>query len=82
MGTPQEVSDMYRLKWLHEEIDLYDRKLAHLEKYSQEGSEAERGRMEKKRSALEKTARKLAAEHTEFDPKALPRSFRTEETTA
>ena len=33
MQKPAKVQDKYYLKSLHEEIDLYDRKLAHLAKY-------------------------------------------------
>jgi hypothetical protein len=81
MSTAQVVSSKYQLKWLHDEIDLYDRKLAHFDKYGAETPTATRSKLETKRSTLEKTARKLAAEGVEFDPKDLPRSFR-ETTTA
>ena len=69
------VASKYQLKWLHEEIDLYDRKIAHLDRYSAAASAAVRAKMVSKRSTLEKEARKLAAEGVEFDAKTLPRSF-------
>jgi hypothetical protein len=81
MSTSQSVSDTYQLKWLHQEIDLYDRKLAHLDKYNPDAS-LERKKMVTKRGALEKTARQMAADGASFDPKDLPRSFRAAETTA
>jgi len=70
--------DKYFLKSLHQEIDLYDRKLAHLEKYVEFASTADRQEAENKllakRALLATTARQLAAEGVEFDP--CPRSFR------
>ncbi|MFC6647324.1 hypothetical protein ACFQBQ_17455 [Granulicella cerasi] len=82
MSTPQAVSAAFQLKWLHEEIDLYDRKLAHFDKYSAAGSAAERKKMVTKRSTLEKTARQMVSDGVEFQAKDLPRSFRAEDPTA
>ncbi|WP_263417873.1 hypothetical protein [Terriglobus albidus] len=80
MQKPAKVQDKYYLKSLHEEIDLFDRKLAHLAKYEAFASEAERetaiGKMETKRATLARTAHKLVEEGVEFQPSDLPRSFR------
>jgi hypothetical protein len=69
-----------RLKMLHEEIDLFDRKLAHLMKYDVFPSEAERNaaarKLALKREALVVKAKALTDEGTEFKPNDLPRSFR------
>jgi hypothetical protein len=72
--------DKYFLRSLHQEIDLYDRKLAYLEKHVQFASAADRKEAEKrllaKRAPLAATARQLAADGVEFDPLEWPRSFR------
>lgn len=82
MQKPAKVQDKYYLKSLHEEIDLYDRKLAHLAKYEPFSTEAERetalGKMTTKRATLAKTAMKLMEDGIEFQPSDLPRSFRPE----
>ena len=69
-----------RLKMLHEEIDLFDRKLAHLMKYDVFPSEVERNaaarKLALKREALVLKAKALTDEGTEFKPNDLPRSFR------
>jgi len=69
-----------RLKMLHEEIDLFDRKLAHLMKYDVFPSEVERNaaarKLALKREALVQKAKALTDEGTEFKPNDLPRSFR------
>jgi hypothetical protein len=75
--------DKYFLRSLHQEIDLYDRKLAYLANYvmfstPQEREEAEK-RMLAKRAPLAETAKRLAAEGIEFNPAELPRSFRVAE---
>jgi hypothetical protein len=75
-----KVQDKYFLKSLHEEIDLYDRKIAHLAKYERFASEVERetaiGKMTTKRATLVRTARKLMEDGIEFQSSDLPRSFR------
>jgi hypothetical protein len=75
-----KVHDKYFLRTLHEEIDLYDRKLAHLAKYELFSSDLEReealGKMTVKRDTLARAARKLMDEGIEFRPSDLPRSFR------
>jgi hypothetical protein len=69
-----------RLKMLHEEIDLFDRKLAHLMKYDVFPSDVERNaaarKLQLKREALVVKAKALTDEGTEFKPNDLPRSFR------
>jgi hypothetical protein len=74
------VADKYHLKTIHEEIDLFDRKLAHLEKYEKFDSDEERDQATRKltlkRETLVQTALRLAAEGVEFKPNDLPRSLR------
>jgi hypothetical protein len=78
MKKPAPRRDRYFLRDLHQEIDLYDRKLAYLERFG--GSPADRESAEKvlvtKRNSLEKVALELAASGVEYDEKDLPRSFR------
>jgi len=73
--------DKYFLRSLHQEIDLYDRKLADLEKYVQFDSIADRkqaeGKLIAKRSSLAETARQLVDDGVDFNPADLPRSFRS-----
>jgi len=75
--------DKYFLRSLHQEIDLYDRKLAYLEKYVEFASADERKEAEKKlitkRAPLAEAARQLVSDGVEFNPNDLPRSFRAEE---
>jgi len=72
--------DKYFLRELHQEIDLYDRKLAYLDKFvefaSAKDREEAKGRMLAKRAPLEKTALELVASGVEYEEKELPRSFR------
>ena len=72
--------DKYFLRDLHQEIDLFDRKLAYLDKCAEFSSAADREQAEKKllagRAPLEKTALELAASGVEYEEKDLPRSFR------
>ncbi len=79
MATP--AHDKYYLRTLHQEIDLFDRKLAHMLKYDNFATEAERttsaGKMKAKRELLVLTARTLINEGIEFKPSELPRSLRT-----
>jgi hypothetical protein len=74
-------NDKYFLRDLHQEIDLFDRKLAYLNNYEEFASPGDRDEAEKKllakRAPLEKTARELAASGVEFADTDLPRSFRT-----
>lgn len=70
----------YYLRSIHEEIGLFDRKLAHLEKYETFGSDEEREqavrKMATKRKALVTIAERLVAEGVEFDASELPKSLR------
>jgi hypothetical protein len=63
------------------EIDLYDRKLAYLDKFVEFASsgdhEEAKQRLAAKRAPLEKAALELAASGVEYEEKDLPRSFRT-----
>lgn len=77
------VRDRYHLKSLHEEIDLFDRKIAHLLKFekfdSDEDRETAARKLTVKRETLVKTARRLAAEGVEFKPNEVPKSLRSKE---
>jgi hypothetical protein len=74
--------DKYFLKSLHQEIDLYDRKLADLKNFGVFATEADRqdaeSKMLTKRASLERTARELSASGVEFSEEDLPRSFRAQ----
>lgn len=75
--------DKYFLRSLYQEIDLYDRKLAYLEKYVQFASvadrEGEENKLRTKRASLADTAKQLVADGVEFNQADLPRSFRASE---
>jgi hypothetical protein len=79
-AKPALRHDKYFLRDLHQEIDLYDRKLAYLDKYAEFASPDDREEAEKgllaKRAPLEKTALELAASGVEYEERDLPRSFR------
>ena len=79
MATP--THDKYYLRTLHQEIDLFDRKLAHMLKYDTFATEAERAtsttKMKAKRDLLVLTAKDLVSQGIEFKPSELPRSLRT-----
>jgi hypothetical protein len=70
----------YALKTLHEEIDLFDRKLAHLLKYDVFPTEAARDaaarKLTLKRELLVNKAKVMTDDGIEFKPNDLPRSFR------
>jgi hypothetical protein len=74
--------DKYQLKILHEEIDLFDRKLAHLLRYEEFACDADRDaaakRLASKRELLARAARQMAHDGIEFNASQLPRSFRAE----
>ena len=76
------IPDKYHLKTIHEEIGLFDRKLAHLMKFEKFDTDAARDeaarKMRVKRETLVKTATRLAEEGIEFKPGDLPRSMRPE----
>jgi hypothetical protein len=77
---PAPPRDKYFLRDLHQEIDLFDRKLAYMNLYVEFASQADReqahDKLLAKRASLEKAARELAASGVAFDDKDLPRSFR------
>lgn len=79
---PVQRQGKYFLRSLHQEIDLYDRKLAYLANYEVFATDEDRAVAEKKlmtkRAALVLAARKLAADGVEFNPVELPRSFRAQ----
>jgi hypothetical protein len=70
----------YYLRSIHEEIALFDRKLAHLAKYEIFTSDEQRDlavrKMETKRKALVTIAQRLVSEGVEFSASELPRSLR------
>jgi hypothetical protein len=76
------VENKYYLKTVHEEIGLFDRKLAHLLKYDVFESDAARDaaarKLTRKRETLVETAKRMAAEGIEFKPSDLPSSIRPE----
>jgi hypothetical protein len=82
MTNTSSVEGKYFLKTVHAEIDLYDRRLAHLEKYDTFETEAAKAaatrKLTLKRDALVLTAKRLAGEGVEFKDSELPRSFRPE----
>jgi len=72
--------DKYFLKSLLQEIDLYDRKLAHLESYVKYAAIADRegaeDKLVAKRASLAQTAMRLVSDGVEFNLSDLPRSLR------
>jgi hypothetical protein len=74
------LQDKYQLKSLHEEIDLFDRKLAHLLRYEEFACDADRDaatrRMMAKRELLARTARQMVHDGVAYNASELPRSFR------
>jgi len=77
------IPDKYHLKSIHEEIGLFDRKLAHLLKFEKFDTEVEREqaarKMRLKRETLVQTALRLVAEGVEFKRGDLPRSMRPDD---
>lgn len=73
----------YALRDLHEEIDLFDRKIAYCENFEQfESVQARAAALQKlvtKRESLVKAALAMAGRGIECDPKYLPRSFKAAE---
>ena len=82
MSNSPSNESKYHLKSVHAEIDLFDRRLAHLNKYDVFETEAARIAAERKlnlkRDPLVVTAKRLAAEGVDFKESELPRSFRPE----
>ena len=85
MATPV-VDNKYTLRSLHQEIDLFDRKLAHMAQYDLSPAGPVRERAERKlslrREQLATTARRMAADGVSFDVSELPRSFRDKDAPA
>jgi len=83
---PVIPSGKYQLRSLHEEIDLFDRKLAHLKNHETFASEEARSeaidKMTAKRNLLVRKAQQMIEEGVEFKPSEVPRSLRTEEISA
>lgn len=77
------IADKYHLKSIHEEIGLFDRKLAHLLKFEKFDTDVEREeaarKLSLKRNTLVKTATRLASEGVEFKRGDLPRSMRPDD---
>ncbi|MEG9436714.1 hypothetical protein JAO29_11135 [Edaphobacter sp. HDX4] len=80
---PVIPSGKYQLRSLHEEIDLFDRKLAHLQKYEAFATEEERStsveKMTAKRNLLIRKAQQMIDEGIEFSESERPRSLRPHE---
>ena len=80
MKKPAPPRDKYFLRDLHQEIALYDRKIAYLDKYvvfaSPEDREEAANNLIAKRAPLEKAARELASSGVEYREEELPQSFR------
>ncbi|HEY0264909.1 MAG TPA: hypothetical protein VGC07_10345 [Granulicella sp.] len=74
------VENKYYLRSLHEEIDLYDRRLAHVTLHevftSEDAKILATNKLNHKRELLAKIARRLVSEGIEFKESELPRSFR------
>jgi hypothetical protein len=83
MKKPASPRNKYFLRDLHQEIALYDRKIAYLDKYGEFASPEDReeaaNKLLAKRAPLERTARELAASGVEYRDEELPRSFRSDE---
>ena len=77
---PARSDNKYELKDLHQEIDLFDRKIAHCQNFEKFVTEEERAialkKLVTKHGALVKTALAMAGRGVECDPKYLPRSFK------
>jgi hypothetical protein len=82
MSNSPTIESKYHLKSIHAEIDLFDRRLAHLNKYDVFETEAARAaaarKLTLKRDPLVATAKRLVAEGVEYKESELPRSFRPE----
>lgn len=81
MATPVPDSK-YALKDLHQEIDLFDRKIAYCQNNEEFGSTEARAaavkKLTTKRESLVKAATGMADRGVECDPRYLPRSFKAE----
>jgi hypothetical protein len=77
---PARPASKYELNDLHQEIDLFDRKIAYCEKHEAFDSDQARAaalqKLVTKRESLVKAALEMARKGIECDPKYLPRSFK------
>ena len=77
---PALVPSRFNLKTLHEEIGLYDRKIAHALKYDTYASDEARdtaiAKLSSKRAVLVCNATQWAGDGIEFLPSELPHSMR------
>jgi hypothetical protein len=77
---PARSDNKYELKDLYQEIDLFDRKIAHCQNFEKFATDGERAavlqKLVTKRKALAKAALEMAGRGVECDPKYLPRSFK------
>ena len=82
MKKPASPRNKYFLRDLHQEIALYDRKIAYLDKYAEFASPQDReeaaNKLLAKRAPLERAARELAASGIEYREEEVPRSLRPE----
>jgi hypothetical protein len=82
-GMQVKIDSKYALKDLHEEIDLFDRKIAYCENHetfdSPQARESALQKLATKRESLVKAALGMASRGIECDPKYLPRSFKAAE---
>lgn len=80
MQKPGKVQNKHYLKTVHQEVDLYDRKLAHVIRFEVFASDSDRDtaarKMKSKRESLVQIAHRLLDEGVEFKDVDLPRSFR------
>ena len=77
---PTKPVSKYGLNDLHQEIDLFDRKIAHCQTHETFASEDARAaalqKLVTKRESLVKAATEAVKNGVECDPKYLPRSFK------
>jgi hypothetical protein len=80
------VPSRFNLKTLHEEIGLYDRKIAHTMKYetfaTDEARNTAAAKLTAKRALLVRSAQQMASDGIEFLPSELPLSLRAVEAEA
>ncbi|MBS1800186.1 MAG: hypothetical protein JSS95_10200 [Acidobacteria bacterium] len=76
-------SGKYQLKSLHEEIALFDRKLAHTQSFESFSNDEERSaavaKLTSKRSLLVRKAQQMVDEGIEFNKSERPKSLRPED---
>lgn len=79
-GMQVSPDSKHALKALYQEIDFFDRKIAHCQKFASYESETSRNlavkKLMTKRAALVKDALELTTNGIECDEKYLPRSFK------